>query len=198
MALDDRRPPRGRRGSTRNQSCGEGGNERAEKPRLRTKEGGTPVRKPRLNVPTPKPKEKRDSFLGEIREPKVPGMSLKAATDTLSEFNQLVNVMASAGLEIMKKSGDFAAVEKAQRDLLDELRQVGSEELTEELLKSFGLLREAANPRKYIAKVPVRNPRPGGKKHRYIYKSSESGEGSASNDIITVFDDLRKQAGGES
>jgi hypothetical protein len=168
VKFDDRRPERQKRGSTRNESCGLGGNE-PPKPRLKKKEDSTPVRKPRLSPKRPKPAEKRETMEpGKIREPKPKGMSLNDPVKMLEEFNILVNKMALAGIDIVEEAGGFSAVEKSQQELLGKLKDLG-ESLPPELSESFELLAKTTRSSKYVQKVPVKNPKPGGRKFRYIY-----------------------------
>jgi len=170
MKFDDRRPDRAKRGSTRNDSCGLGGNEPPGKPRLKKKEDTVPVRKPKLSPKTPKPTEGRnDMDPAKIREPKPKGMSLNDPVKMLDEFNGLVNSLVTAGMNIVEEAGGFSAVEKTQKDLLNNLRDLGEDILPPELAKSFELLEKTTRSRKYLRKVPVKNPKPGGRKFRYIY-----------------------------
>jgi len=74
-----RRKARHNRVTTRNASGGEGGNEPAEKPRLQTAVDTAVVRKPNFYLGPNKPKEASIKNPAKIRDPKVGGMSLKAA-----------------------------------------------------------------------------------------------------------------------
>lgn len=167
MKFDDRRPERQKRGSTRNESCGMGGNESPSKPRLKKKEDSVPVRKPRLKPKNPAPPEKRENMEPGVKEPKPKGMSLNDPMKMLSEFNVLVNKMALAGINIVEESGGFSAVEKEQQELLKILKGMG--DLPPGLSESFDRLDKAVKSRRYLKKVPVRNPKSGGRKFRYIY-----------------------------
>jgi len=170
MKFDDRRPGRAKRGSTRNESCGLGGNEPPEKPRLKTKEDTTPVREPKF--PTGKASPKGKHFKkdpGKIREPKPAGMSLSDPVKMLSEFNSLVNHLTMAGLTLVEEAGGFSEVAKQQKELLKEFRSIGEGALSPELAESFALLEKTTRSGKYLKKVPVKNPKPGGRKFRYIY-----------------------------
>ena len=157
MGNSDRRPNRGKRGSTRNESCGEGGNESPRKPKFRKKEEITPIRKPRLTVPSPKVKEPRDPSPVGVREAKPDGMSLNLTLDCLEEFNGLVTHMAEAGLEVVKKAGDFSEVQKNQQVILDKIRTVAKEHLSPEMLATFSRLENATRSSKYVRKEKMKD-----------------------------------------
>jgi len=172
MKFDDRRPERAKRGSTRNESCGLGGNEPPEKPRLKEKEETVPVRKPRFPKGTP-PKNKGKETVkdpGKIKEPKPSGLSLNDPVKMLEEFNSTVNQLTLAGLTLVEKAGGFSEVAKKQKSLLKKFRSVGEDNLPEELVESLRLLEKTTRSRKYVRKVEIRNPKPGGRKFRYIYE----------------------------
>lgn len=78
MPKSNRRAVRVVRGSTRNESCGIGGNAPAEKQRLKTSVDTVPVRKPQLKKTAPSPPVRKPRDPAKVREPKAPGMSLKA------------------------------------------------------------------------------------------------------------------------
>ena len=170
MSDGDRRQPRSRRGSTRNESCGEGGNESPRKPRLKGKEDTVPIRKPKFSTGCKQSEgKKKPRDPGKIREPKPSGLSLSDPVKTLNEFNGLVNQMTMAGLGIVEGVGGFSVVAKEQRELLEQLRKMDAEDLSPELLESFDLLEKTTRSKKYVRKVKVKSPKPGGRKFRYIY-----------------------------
>lgn len=170
MSLEDRRPERAKRGSTRNESCGVGGNESPRKPPLKKKEETVPVRKPKFSTGNGKSKGKKyEKDPGKIREPKPSGMSLNDPVKTLEEFNGIVNSLTATGLRLVDGVGGFSAVSESQRKLLKTLRKIGSESLPPELVDSFSLLEKTTRSKKYVRKVAVKNPKPGGRKFRYIY-----------------------------
>lgn len=166
MAQGDRRPIRERRASTRNESCGLGGNEAAEKPRLKSKEETVPVRKPHLRPSTPKPKESRfEEDPSKVRLPKPKAMSLDVdPVKTLAEFNCLVNSLAKTGVRAVQRVGGFSAVSRAQKELLKEMKEMDS--LPPELSEAFDTL-AAALP-KYLRKEVGADG-----KVRYLYSTMD-------------------------
>ena len=173
MKFDERRPERQRRGSTRNASSGVGRNEPPSKPPLRGKEETAPVRKPKFPTGKKKPKEERAENPGKIREPKPKGMSLSNPVKMLTEFNVLVNHMVVAGLHLVESAGGFSKVEQKQQDLLKKFRGMEKDTLPPELKDSFELLEKTTRSQRYVRKVPIRNPKSGGRKFRYIYEREE-------------------------
>jgi hypothetical protein len=96
MPKSNRRAQRRIRGSTRNESCGIGGNEPPEKPRLKTRAETTPVRKPKFIKTVPAPEQQRTPVPVKIKEPKAPGMTLSVQTmKELEDFNRLVEAVMS-------------------------------------------------------------------------------------------------------
>lgn len=80
MAHGRRPKVKSRRTTTRNESCGEGGNESAEKPRLQTAVDTAVVRKPNFYLGPNKPKEAAIPDPSKFRDIKVSRPSLKPKT----------------------------------------------------------------------------------------------------------------------
>jgi hypothetical protein len=96
MAHGRRPKVKSRRVTTRNESCGAGGNESAEKPRLQTAVDTAVVRKPNFYLGPNKPKEAAIKDPSKIRDPKVGGLSLetqklKSLTDTFYQLSCMLD-----------------------------------------------------------------------------------------------------------
>lgn len=123
MELGDRRPDRMKRNSTRNASCGVGGNESPSKPSLKKKSALAP-RKPSLGVKkaTPKTTVKTEPPKIKDAEPKQLSFDQKrkqkeqlnlntAALKELNVFNQVVNDAAVLGIGLVDCVGGFSALD---------------------------------------------------------------------------------------
>lgn len=152
MDIDDRRMSRVKRGSTRNETCGLGGNEPSKKPKLKKKEETTPVRKPRLSVPNPSAKGEKVPDPSKIRDVKPKAMSLNDPIKVLQEFNEVVNVLTDAGMSTVDQAGGFSAIAQAQQNLFNELKGVDKEFLSSELLNTFSRLEDAVKMTRYVHK----------------------------------------------
>lgn len=128
MELDDRRPDRPKRESSRNASNDIGGNEKPRKPDMGIEEDSMP-RQPKMKPKKPAPVEHEYGKMPEKRPPKVKRISVPVEKErdvlkSLKDFNDVVNQIVDAELKIIEDLGGFSAVnELADREKNDSKKE---------------------------------------------------------------------------